>query len=518
MSFARPSAPAASCWRVLFLALWLALLAGCAQLPTLQGRSVSHALRDTDATPLGRAFRPLVRAHPGRSGIVPLPDGLDAFAARIALANAAQRSLDVQSYIWHDDLSGGLLFDALRRAADRGVRVRLLLDDSNTEGLDEVLSALDACPGIEVRLFNPFANRNWRALDALTDFARVNRRMHNKSFTADNQVTVIGGRNIGDEYFEARSGLLFLDLDVLALGPVVHEVSDDFDRYWASDSAYPVRRLLAPAGSTPARAHAQGAPSAETARALRAAVARTGFLDDLEAGRTPIEWARTTLVSDDPGKGLGRAARDGQLTARLQRVLGGPPERELQVVSSYFVPGDRGTTWFDDLARRGVRVRVLTNALEATDVPAVHAGYARWRPALLAAGVELYELKRSAERATRHQRIFRGSSTSSLHAKVFVVDRARVFVGSFNFDPRSAHLNTEIGFVIDSPALAQRMAQQFTERVPLLAYRVRLEAGALQWVEQDAAGTHVYTQEPHAGFWRQLGVSLMSLLPIEDML
>lgn len=507
----------AAWWRRCLLACAVLLLAACAQLPRLEGRSISFALRDTADTPLGAALAPQLRAHPGLSGLALLSDGVDAFAARIALADAAQRTLDVQYYIWHDDLSGGLLLDALRRAADRGVRVRLLLDDSNTTGTDEMLRALDAHPNIEVRIFNPFANRGWRLLDALTDFARVNRRMHNKSFTADNQVTVIGGRNVGDEYFEAHAGLLFIDLDVLAVGPVVHEVSDDFDRYWASDSAYPIAGLLAPAGSAPER-HAAPRPGAQAIEAYREAATHSPFMTALPAGRLPLEWARTTLVSDDPAKGLDRAPAAGQLPARLQRVLGGPPTRELEVVSSYFVPGDRGATWFMDLARKGVKVSVLTNALEATDVPAVHAGYARWRPALLDAGVQLFELKRSAVVPSRRERGLLGSSSASLHAKVFVVDRARLFIGSFNFDPRSARLNTELGFVIDSPALAARMADQFEARVPERAYRLRLQGGALQWIEQDEAATHVYTDEPHAGFWKQLGVNVLSLLPFEDML
>ncbi|WP_049053995.1 phospholipase D-like domain-containing protein, partial [Achromobacter xylosoxidans] len=230
-------------------ALCLGILTGCG-LPPRATTNPTQALAPDVArdTPLGRAITPLAAGHPGKSGIHALADAHDAFAARMMLARTAQRSLDVQYYIWHDDMTGTMLMEALHAAADRGVRVRLLLDDNGTSGLDTVLAAMDAHPNIEVRLYNPFAVRWPKAIGYLTDFRRLNRRMHNKSFTADNQATIVGGRNIGDEYFGAAEGVLFSDLDVLAVGPVVQDVSSDFDRYWASQSAYPVAGLLKPAG------------------------------------------------------------------------------------------------------------------------------------------------------------------------------------------------------------------------------------------------------------------------------
>jgi putative cardiolipin synthase len=384
--------------------------------------------------------------------------------------------------------------------------------------MDEVLRSLDAHPNIEVRLFNPFVHRRWRVIDYVIDFQRVNRRMHNKSFTADNQVTVIGGRNVGDEYFDAAAGMLFVDLDVLAIGPVVAQVSSDFDRYWASDSAYPLDRLL-----PSLRADALGAASAppdgssDAAQAYRQAIANSTFVRDLQARRLPFEWARTELVSDDPAKALGRAAPSDYMWTRLREVMS-PPASEVQLVSPYFVPTERGATYFSDMARRGVRVSILTNSLEATDVPAVHSGYARWREPMLAAGVRLFEFKRESAAPPTRQRLFGGSSSSSLHAKTFAVDRRLLFVGSFNFDPRSARLNTELGFVIHSPVLAARVADGFAERVQTRAYSVRLVDGELQWLEQGAQGQRLYTQEPHAGFWRRLAVRLLSLLPIEGLL
>ncbi|HTN66176.1 MAG TPA: phospholipase D family protein, partial [Burkholderiaceae bacterium] len=362
------------------------------------GRPVSAMLPNNADTRLGKSVAPLVQVHPGVSGVVALRDGRAAFAARALLADAAERTLDVQYYIWHRDMSGTLLFEALRRAADRGVRVRLLLDDNNTGGLDSVLAALDAHPNIEVRLFNPFRIRRWRALGYLTDFARLNRRMHNKSFTADDQVAIIGGRNVGDEYFGAGQDVLFVDLDVLAIGPVVKDVSRDFESYWNSASSYPAQRVLP--GADPAAMPALAAAASRiavdpTARAYIDALAEQPFVRDLLAHRLPFEWAATTMVSDDPAKGLGRAAQDELLVARLRRILK-MPARELELVSPYFVPGAAGVEYFAALARRGVAITVLTNSLEATDVVAVHAGYAKRRKPLLEAGVRLFEMKRAA--------------------------------------------------------------------------------------------------------------------------
>jgi putative cardiolipin synthase len=478
-------------------------------------------LQDTADTRLGKSVLPLTQTHPNKSGVVALTDGRNAFAARTLLADAAERTLDVQYYIWHNDMSGTLLFEALHRAADRGVRVRLLLDDNNTTGLDTILAALDAHPNIEVRLFNPFIYRRWRALGYLTDFARLNRRMHNKSFTADNQVTIIGGRNVGDEYFDAGQNVLFVDLDVLAIGPVVDDVSNDFDRYWASGSSYPADRILPDVDPATISALAAAASLVERDSAAFAyvqALKSSPFVRALLAGRLPFEWATTRMVSDDPAKGLGRAADDALLWPRLKRILGGPTH-ELELVSPYFVPTAAGVEFFAALAKQGVKITVLTNSLEATDVAAVHAGYAKWRKPLLKAGIALFEMKRTSSGPTVRDRGLTGSSGSSLHAKTFSVDRSRVFIGSFNFDPRSARLNTEIGFVIDSPALAQRIANAFADSLPARAYKMHLsDAEVLQWVEQRNGKEIVHNKEPGTIFWQRLGVSILSRLPIEWLL
>ncbi len=462
-------------------------------------------------TRLGRAIAPRTAAHPGKSGFHALVEPRDAFAARAHLARAAERFLDVQCYIWRADYSGNLLFQALHDAAGRGVRVRLLLDDNNTKGLDATLAALDAHANIEVRLFNPFRWRGQRWLGYLTDFSRLNRRMHNKSFTADNQATIIGGRNVGDEYFDAGEGMVFEDLDVLAVGPIVGEVAADFDRYWASASSHPAARVL-PAADGPLRIETVAA-----AASYREAVRNSAFARELLEGRLALEWAPARMVSDDPAKGLGLAASSALLPHQLKELLG-DPSSTLDLVSSYFVPAAAGTQTLAGIARSGVRIRILTNSLEATDVAVVHAGYARRRKALLKAGITLYELRRlSPARHKRSRGV--GSSASSLHAKTFSVDGTRVFIGSFNFDPRSAELNTEMGFVIESAALAQAIARTLERRVPAEAYEVRLSGtGALHWIERRGADEVRHDIEPGTGFWQRAAIGLLSLLPVEWLL
>lgn len=508
------------------VALGLAL-SRCASLPDRVERNASTALADTAGTRLGQALAPELAAHPGQSGILPLVAAQEAFAARVVLAQAAERSLDLQYYIWRGDSTGQLLFEAAWQAAERGVRVRFLLDDNNTGGLDATLAALDAHPNIEVRLFNPFANRGFRLGDFALDFSRVNRRMHNKSFTADNQVTIVGGRNVGNEYYGADQQLGFQDLDVIAIGPVVREVSREFDLYWNSEAAYPVASLLPPApADAPVRLREQWAQlrqQAETQRYLEA-VRRTPLMREVTERRLPFEWADARVVSDVPSKVRPAAGQEEQLMFPLLKKAMGEPKRELDLVSPYFVPGAGGTRELAVLAEKGVKVRILTNSLAATDVGAVHAGYARYRTKLLAAGATLYELKPSAAAPPRPDAEKRqnpgGSSAASLHAKTFAVDRSRIFVGSLNLDPRSVHLNTEMGVVIESATLAERLAVEIDKVVPTLAYEVRLPADGrgMEWIDRGPAGETRSTTEPGAGALRRLWIDFLSILPIEWLL
>ncbi|WP_200880082.1 MULTISPECIES: phospholipase D family protein [Halomonas] len=508
-------------WLAMAMLLWLA---GCSPLPPLEGRSETQQLPVAQArdTSLGEMVSPLVAQHDDTNGFHALRNARDAFAARLLLARSAEQTLDVQYYIWHDDITGSLLHRALLDAADRGVRVRMLLDDTNTAGLDDTLAALDAHANIEVRLFNPFVIRSPRFVGYITDFSRANRRMHNKSFTVDNQATIIGGRNIGDEYFGAATDVAFSDLDVLAIGPVVQDVSGDFDRYWASRSAYPVSRLIDSVGreGTARLEDELDALLAEPeAQDYLAALEEEPLIRRLRERRLPLVWAEATMVSDDPAKGLGEAGADELLIGRIRGLLG-PPEDEVYLVSPYFVPEDRGTGLFTGLEASGVDVTILTNALEATDVGAVHAGYAKHRRELLEAGVRLFELKRQPGAPGRSQAAGPfGSKGASLHAKTFAVDEERLFVGSFNFDPRSADLNTELGFVIESPELAREMTAFFRDDIPANAYEVRLdEGGDLVWLERTDAGMIRHDSEPNVGALRRAWVRFISVLPIDWLL
>ncbi len=505
------------------ITLLSALLHGCA-LPPLEGRSISRALTPAEAadTALGRVLAAQAQANPGKSGILPLSDELDAFAARVLLVRAAERTLDVQYYIWRKDLTGTILLHALWEAAQRGVRVRLLLDDNGISDMDAMLLALDRHPGVEVRLFNPFVLRQPKALGYLTDFPRLNRRMHNKALIADSQAAIMGGRNVGDEYFGATDGVLFADLDVLCAGAVIPDLSADFDRYWASASSYPIGRLVpyeaARGGAEALAREARRIEQDPRAQRYLEALIASRFIPDLLAGtRLPL-WAPVEMVSDDPDKVLGKSKKRDLMAYQLQRILAHPPQRSVDLVSPYFVPTATGTDLFARLAASGVRVRILTNALEATDVSAVHSGYARHRKALLRAGVQLYEMRRGVGAGGRGGLL--GSSGSSLHAKTFALDGQRVFVGSMNFDPRSIRLNTELGFIIDSPEMADGIAQMFEREVPKMAYEVRLdEQGHLFWVERPEGGGEIHHQgEPGGSFARSAWIGLLSLLPIEWLL
>lgn len=483
-------------------------------LPDNSQRVASQSLPVNPEGVFARFLQPQAAAHPGESGIYPLREGRDAFLARVALAQTAQYSLDVQYYIWHDDIAGRLLLQSLYQAAERGVRVRLLLDDNNTKGMDGLLAAFNAHPRIEVRLFNPFMQRKHRILGYLSDFSRLNRRMHNKSFTADGVITIVGGRNVGDEYFDVGSGVMFADLDVAAVGQAAQDVGRDFDRYWAAESTYPAENILA---ASTAGFDATPSADAETQGYLQA-LAGSEFARQLRSGSLALRWGKTTLVSDDPAKGLGKALPENTVLAHIGPVMGAA-ERELLIVSPYFVPTQKGTDLLGGIAQSGKNVTVLTNSLAATDVAAVHAGYAKYRPALLQAGVKLHELKPDATVRMENTPGLGGSSGASLHAKTFTVDGKTLFVGSFNMDPRSAALNTEMGLLIDSPPLAAELANGLAQHQAAHTYAVTLaDGGKLQWQTQENGQSASYDAEPQSGMFKRFSVWLCALLPIEWML
>ncbi|MEN7538477.1 phospholipase D family protein [Aurantiacibacter flavus] len=459
-------------------------------------------LPDASGTSLAAAARRQTKDHPNLSGLHLLESGIDACAARLALVKAAESRLDVQYYIWHGDRTGTLLLQAIHEAAERGVKVRMLLDDNGISGLDTALAALDQHPGVEIRIFNPFAIRFPKALGFLFDFKRLNRRMHNKSLTVDGSVTIVGGRNIGDEYFDADDEAMFVDLDVLAIGPAVAAVEEDFQRYWDSQSAYPAHQILPRVRASQRRKLAKRAAAVSRDDSARRYIGRLNELslvDDLRNGALALEWAEVRLVSDDPAKTLGKAEQRDLLLTNLQGLMG-PVRREIGLVSGYFVPGAQGAETFADLAASGISITILTNGYAASDVGLVHAGYAPHRKRLVSAGVRLLEIQPwptspGTAQKTNHVGIakrFRGTGTGStaalrsgvttLHAKTFTVDRERLFVGSFNLDPRSYELNTELGFVIESPAFATRVADRLEEAVKGPVCEVVMGAdGELRW-------------------------------------
>lgn len=472
-------------------------------------------------TRLERAITPLCANHPEDCGILTLGDSLDAFAARYRLTEMAERTLDVQYYIWENDMSGLLLFSVLLAAAKRGVKVRLLLDDNNTPGLDDTLRLLDSHPNIQVRLFNPFSFRILRALGYLTDFARLNRRMHNKSYTADGVVTIVGGRNIGDAYFGVGEQPLFSDLDVMAIGPVVKDVADDFERYWHCRSVSTLQNVLEMSESDSLQRIElpESWYNDDITRRYLHKLETSQFMTSLDQQSLPLIWAKTRLLSDDPAKGEGKAPRHSLLPQRLFDVMGSPGER-IDIISAYFVPTRAGVAQLLRMVRKGVKIAILTNSLAANDVAIVHAGYARWRKKLLRYGVELYELKPTREHVSVvHDRGLTGNSGSSLHAKTFSIDGRKVFIGSLNFDPRSTLLNTEMGFVIESEVLAEVIHKRFMQSQRDMAWQLRLDRwGRINWVDRASGSEQVLKKEPATGFWKRVLVKLASVLPIEWLL
>lgn len=514
--------------RGLVVAMLALIFTGCASLPSNVVRTESHALQDTATTTLGQQSHAARQAHPGQNGFRPLRSGVDALLARIVLADAAQRSLDVQYYIWHGDLTGHIFANAVLRAADRGVRVRVLLDDVGVQANDETLLSLDSHPNIEIRLFNPVASRTFRGIGMLTDFPRVNRRMHNKAFVADNQAAILGGRNIGDEYFEASSEVAFGDLDVLTVGPVVGEVSSAFDQFWNAPSSYPITVLL----GRNVGSENLIALRAELAAYIKAnrdspyvTHAGSRLAEEATAWQYKFYWGKATLLYDDPAK-ISQApdATEGHLLSQFGGI-GTQTRQELLIVSPYFIPGEAGVAWLRGLVARGVRVTVLTNSLAATDVGAVHSGYQRYRDALLEGGVVLYELKPGAAQPAKTEKKTWGfgSSRASLHAKSFVFDRRAVFIGSLNLDPRSIRLNTEIGVVCESAPLAEEIAGALEQNLDDIAWRLERVADAsgnprIEWVERSETGERRYAEEPEVSAMRRFSVWLLGLLPIESQL
>jgi cardiolipin synthase C len=487
----------------------------------VQGKP-SHALPIAeDQTALDRRIGAATAAHPGETGLLLLDENLDAFAARGISARLAERSLDLLYYIWNDDLTGRLLMAELLEAAERGVRVRLLVDDIGTGHSSDAMSAMAHHPRIEIRIFNPTRARPGslrRGIEMALRTFSVTRRMHNKAWIADGRVAILGGRNIGDAYFDAAESTNFRDMDVLVTGPAVAQTEQIFDDYWNSGLALPADRL------SPLRD--PDAMLAQVAPELAATAARPDARAYLEriAGRlvmfdpevTQPDWTPAArVIADPPQKALGKKG-ENWLMRELMPVFAATEQR-IEITSPYFIPGDEGTTALATLAARDVTVSILTNSLAATDVAAVHGGYAPYRVPLLKAGIKLWELR---PEATGRKLSLRGSSSASLHTKAFTADGQRGFIGSMNLDPRSVSLNTEMGVVFECPTIAAKMeAVWHHDTAPEHSFAVSLTPdGTLQWQAGDDGETMTYDRDPEASFWRRLTARVVGWLPLESQL
>jgi putative cardiolipin synthase len=514
--------------RQLLVGLALALaVAGCATLDLSVPRVVSHAWPEPEATTLGRTLADPSAAAEGRSGFYLIASGMEAFALRAALAEAAQRTLDLQYYAVHDDATGQLLLNRLLAAAKRGVRVRLLIDDLNVDGDERNLAMLAARPNFEVRAYNPFLRRGplavMRLLEYVSDSVRLNRRMHNKAWIADNAAAIVGGRNVGDEYFQAHADVNFADLDLLAAGPVVRGISRGFDEYWNSEWAVPIQAFVAspPTAEEVAaferelEARMEAFRDTEYARMLR----DTKPSQRLRSGSLPLVRASATVIYDEPGKAtLGRPdAGHPEFAPRLQPLVEAA-RLEVILITPYFIPSEVVIGHLGALAARGVRVRILTNSLASTDVPLAHAAYARSRERLLSAGVEIHEV-----RADGRQKASRSAgSGASLHAKAVVVDREHALVGSMNLDPRSRLHNTEMGVLVTSGEFVRGIGAFFDEAIqPARAYRLALspdDRPHIVWITEDGGDAVRHEREPLASWWRRFLTNVLAVLVPEEML
>jgi putative cardiolipin synthase len=503
----------------------MALLAmtGCATLPKDVYRTPSTAIEDYESTAMAQLFEETADQYPGNSGFALLRRARPAFTSRIAMAAMAEKSLDLQYYIWEADTTGRILALRLIDAADRGVRVRILVDDNNIAHRDSPIASMDAHPNIEIRVFNPFANRGSRIFGYATDFNRLNHRMHNKIMVMDNALAIVGGRNIGDHYFGVHTEANFRDLDIAAAGPIVRDISKVFDYFWNGDWAYPIESL---------------ADRVYTETDLRNMVKTANELiledeypypldEDVEMLRAHFKdisdkfiWAPGQILWDDPAD-IAEGEEDSGIADPLRDMMNAL-EQEMLIESAYFVILPPGVEGAQNLLERGGRIRVLTNSLASNDVVAAHAGYAKTRKELIESGVEMYELRPDAGlSAGKHAgKADADPAIAALHTKAIVFDREWAFIGSFNLDPRSASINTEVALLVQSPELAQQLAAFMDEGVlPENSYRVIIdEDGDLIWITEDG-GTEVrYNKEPETTFGQRFTSGFIKMLPVEDQL
>ena len=507
-------------------ALALSILAGCASLPQHVKKLPSAALADPEDTALGHI---VVESEEGKahnlSGIHLLSSGDEALDSLVALADHAERTLDIQYYIIRQDESARDLLQHVRSAADRGVRVRLLVDDLNTAGEDRRFMHLGQHPNVEVRVFNPFPGGRsaiWsRILTSISDIPRINHRMHNKLFVADNALAISGGRNTGDEYFTLDRHSNFIDLDLVGAGPVVPQLSASFDAFWNSKYAYPLASLADPAPA--ATAEPPQSPvfaAAADSRAEGVAEEDADWLRrELDAHRLKLVWAPATVLADRPAKIASDVSPEQEETiASNIAALMRSAQQEILVISPYFVPGKEGIALMRELVARGVHIRIITNSLASTDAPLVHNGYARYRAALLKMGVELSEVRPRLGQKRARFHPFR-SANASLHAKTLVIDRRTVFIGSLNMDERSKHFNSELGLVIRSAEIARQVTSLIDDISADGSYRLSLDAsGHVVWSSGEGSEEKVWHSDPETTVMQRLSIKLLAPFAPEELL
>jgi cardiolipin synthase C len=495
--------------------LLTAFLGGCASGPVDHPRTDSAVITDTQQTTAGRLVAKWRQQHPGMSGFHPLVSGMDALGARLALIDLAERTIDAQYFLMKGDDAGAIFADKLLEAADRGVRVRVLLDDVFTSVDDDTLVLLNAHPNVELRLFNPVSRRGIPLFNFLGDFERANRRMHNKSFTVDNQVTIVGGRNIAEEYFDLKSGQSFRDLDVFAIGPVAADIGITFDRFWNHPLAVPMEAFWTGKHAPDLQA-ARAEASGELRDAMQSIYAKaigSDFVRDLIDERIVLFPATGEVITDDPEKLLNKVSADHQLLVTRMAEVVAQADSDVIVVSPYFIPGTDGVEFWRSLTGRGVRVVILTNSLASNNHVPVHAAYARYRHPIIRAGVELREMRVDASELAR-RKDNEVSESVTLHVKAIMIDRRYTFIGSLNLDPRSIDINTELGVLVDSADMANALNQPFEAKLPGMSYRVvEDENGRLRWHGLIDGHEVVEKSEPQAGTWRRLKAFFSRILP-----
>jgi putative cardiolipin synthase len=508
--------------------LTLFLSGGCATLPENYDRPVTYAYTDTNNTAFGKARHNEKAAHPGESGFLLLENGLDAFVARAVLSQHAEQSIDVQYFLIYDDMVAKLFIDQLLKAADRGVRVRLLVDDINLGGKDLGAAILDSHPNMEVRIFNPFSRKASRFRQFFTRYGSVTRRMHNKSFTVDNQVAILGGRNIGDDYFQANPAVVFSDLDVLTIGPVVKEVSKAFDLYWNDELSYPAIALRGEPPTPEEIKRKKGELDDYVAQQENSpymqALRDADLSKEIRGEKVRYAWGKAEVVYDLPEKIEHDFDNEELHLAPKVGAHFDSSKKEIIIFTPYFVPRKSGVEDLKQLRSKGVRVRILTNSLASTNHSFVHAGYAKHRKNLLRAGVELYEVNIELLRENREgDNVDYGDVKTILHAKSFVFDREKVFIGSLNLDPRSIDHNTEIGVVLSSEQIANGLADWFDQNIARVAFRLALETNdkgyeKIVWHGLKDGQEITSDKDPHTGFWLRFYVGFLGFLPIDSQL